>query len=948
MKRPLQRTWILILGMILFLPSFSQAENNQQLDVVEVENVLELRQQDADGSTVYRLTGEVILTFQQYRRGQKFIQDETAGILIDDNSRIIETTYKLNDGITGITGTLSVFRNNFQFIPVEDPGEASSSGNEPVIVERTAEDISPDDQGRLVRIADLEFGEGDHGKTFSTGTNYTVTDPTGSIVFRTEFWDADYIGATIPDTPRDVVALVIMFNDTRQIVSRSLADLQITDIPSIRALRNQEPGTDVVYTLSNEVILTFQQNWNNQKWVQDETAGIMIHDPNGIITTAYEINDGITGIKAKLGIFRNNMQLLPVEDPGEASSSGNEPLVVERSLEEITADDQGRLVMISGLSFDGSYHGQNFSTGTNYTVADETDTMVFRTEFFDADYIGTAIPVVPQDLTAIVHMFNTTRQVVARSLEDFEPAGEVPVFSVEFLIKDEDAEPLEGATVTILEETYEAGQYLVEELMPGTYSFTISLEGYHDFIGQFVLVSEDKEVEVMLIAVDPFLVDVFPWMEGFEEDFTPEGWTHYQLGEAGSWTTHSTAYEGDLAAHHTFTAPGEEANSWLVTPQIRLPDDETMLLSFFERNSAMGDYGYSGVWISSGSGKPENGHFAEIYESDVARGTYTERALNLADYMGEVIYIAFVYQGEDAHGWWVDNVVVEEAPDVFEMPDIATLVAEGRTDGTVYKITGEVFITHFQQAYRGQLYMQDEGAAILVDDPAGIIETAYQLYDGITGFIVTLTMFQDMYQLVPVEDPGAPSSTGNTVEPMEVTLSELVPEMQGMLVIVRDVTFKADNPPTFTHNQSYFILDATGEGEIRTPNSAGLLDYFGTDVPDEPKDLIGVLHQRFNVLRLLPRSLADFLEPEDPTSAPVTEPMEFRLFPNPARDQFTVQGVSLIDQIRLFDLGGRMLLNVSINDHQAVLQTGSLPNGLYIIQVISGKEIVNQRLQISR
>jgi hypothetical protein len=947
MKRTLQRTWILILG-ILFLPSFSQAESKQQLDVVEVENVLELRQQDADGTTVYKLTGEVVLTFQQNFRGQKFIQDETAGILIDDNSRIIATTYNVNDGITGITGTLSVFRNNFQFIPVEDPGEATSTGNEPVIVERTAEDISPDDQGRLVRIADLEFGEDDHGTTFSTGTNYTVSDPTGSIVFRTEFWDADYIGATVPDTPRDVVALVIMFNDTRQIVARSLADLQITDIPNIRALRNQEPGTDVVYTLSNEVILTFQQSNRNQKWIQDETAGIIIDDSGGIITTAYEINDGITGISGKLSVFRNNFQFIPVEDPGEASSSDNEPLVVERSLEEITADDQGRLVLVSGLSFDETHHGQNFSTGTSYTVADETDTIVFRTEFWNADYIGTAIPVVAQNLTAIVHMFNSTRQVVARSLEDFEPAGEVPVFSVEFLITDEGAEILEGATIAIAEETYEAGQTLVEGLMPGTYSYTVSLDGYHDFSGQFVLVAENLEVEVMLIAVDPYLVDTFPWMEGFEEDFPPEGWNHYQLGEAGSWITHSTAYEGDLAAHHSFTAPDEQANSWLVTPQVQLPEEEGMLLSFFERNSAMGDYGYSGVWISAGSGMPENGHFVEIYESDVARGTYTERILHLADYMGQVVYIAFVYQGEDAHGWWIDNVQIEQAPDVLEMPDIATLVAEGRTDGTVYRITGEVFITHLQQAYRGQYYLQDESAAILVDDPAGITETDYQVYDGITGFTATMTMFQDMNQLVPVEDPGAPSSTGNTIEPMEITLSELTPEIQGMLVIVREVTFKEDNPATFAPNQSYYIVDATGEGEIRTPNSDGLLDYFGTDVPDEPKDLIGVLHQRYEVLRLLPRSLADFLEPEDPTSVPTTEPTEFRLFPNPARDRFTVQGADLIDQIRVFDLGGRMLLNVRVDDHQAVLQTGSLPNGLYIIQVISGKEIMNQRLQISR
>mgnify|MGYP002152219187 CR=1 FL=1 len=921
---------------------------NGKLEVVEVESVLELREQDPDGTTVYRLTGEAILTFQQNHRGQKFIQDETAGILIDDNSRIITTTYKLNDGITGITGTLTVFRNNFQFVPVEDPGDATSSGNEPLIVERTLEEITADDQGRLVRIADLSFAEAHQGNAFATGTNYNVSDPSGEGVFRTEFWDADYIGASIPETPREVVAIVIMFNQTRQIVARSVADLQLTEIPSIRALRNLTPGTEIVYTLSNEVILTFQQDWQNQKWVQDETGGIMIHDPDGVITTAFEINDGITGIKARLGIFRNNMQLLPAEDPGEASSSGNEPVAVERTLEEITPDDQGRLVLMQGVSFAETHHGQNFATGQNYTLTDETGTIVFRTEFFDADYIGTPIPVVPQDITAIVHMFNDTRQVVARSQDDFEPAGDIPVFSVSFDITGEDGNELEGAVITVGTEAYAGGQYVIDELLPGTYTYTVSLEGYHVFAGQFLLVAEDLDIGVMLIEVDPFMVDVFPWMEGFEDDFPPEGWAHYQLGGAGGWDIHSTAFEGDFAARHTLTGPGEMADSWLVTPQVKLPEDEVMLLSFFERNALMGDYGYSGVWISSGSGNPELGHFEEIYESATARGSYTERVLNLADYRGKVVYIAFVYQGEDAHSWWVDQVTVDQAPDVLEMPDIATLVAEGRSDGTVYKITGEVIVTHLQQAYRGQIYLQDESAAILVDDPAGILETDYNLYDGITGFTATLTMFQDMHQLVPAADPGPPSSAGNTVEPLEVTLSELVPEIQGMLVIVRNATFKEDNLPVFTHNQSYYILDATAEGEIRTPNSEGLLDYFGTDVPDAAKDIIGVLHQRYEVVRLQPRSLADFLEPDDPTSAPVTEIPEFRLYPNPARDYFTIESPAGIEYVRVFDLGGRLVLSMRVDDHRTQLPTVSMQNGLYIIQVISGRDVMNQRLQISR
>jgi len=902
---------------------------------------------DADNSTIYRLTGEVILTLQQDYRNQKWVQDETAGVLIDDNDGIIETIYQLHDGITGLTGKLNTYRNNYQFIPTEDPGAASSSGNTPTAVERTLAGITPDDQGRLVQITDLAFDEKHFETNFQGGKNYDVSDASGPGVFRTEYREADFIGSPVPETPRTILAIVHMYFETIQIVGRSASDLQLTELASIRALRNQEPGTDTEFTLVNEVVLTFQQAYRNQKWVQDETAGILIDDQSGVLTTDYAINDGITGLKFKLGIYRDNLQILPLEDPGAPTSSDNEPVVVERTLEEITPDDQGRLVLIKDLSFDESLYGQNFATGKSYDVSDDTGALVFRTEFYNADYIGTPIPVVPQNLTAIVHLYFETIQVVARSLDDFEPAGEVPSYTVTFTITDEGGDPLEGAQITLGEEAYEAGQYVLEGLLPGTYTYNVSLEGYHDATGQVVLVSEDLEVEVMLIAVDPDMVTEFPWNEGFEGDFPPAGWKLYSASndeDAGQWTTHATAHSGSAAAHHTFSMGA--SNSWLVSPQVQLPEDEVMLLSFFERNALMGDYGYSGVWISAGSGNPFNEDFVELRESPAAAGSYTQRFINLTDYKGKVVYFAFVYQGEDAHQWWVDDVAVEQAPDVFDMPDIATLVAEGLTDGTVYRITGEVIITHLQQAYRGQLYLQDESAAILVDDSQGVIETAYEVYDGITGFTATLTMFQDMYQLVPEEDPGAPSSSGNTVEPLEVTLSQLTPEIQGMLVIVRDVTFKEGSPATFTHNQSYYILDPTGEGEIRTPNSAGLLDYFGTDVPDEPKDIIGVLHQRYEVLRLQPRSLADFLTPT--TSVPEVEMAAVRLFPNPASDRVTLQSDRRMDHVRVFDLSGRLRHSQRVDDTEVILDTGGLTTGLYLIQVVAGGQLSTHRLQINR
>ncbi|MBK6965943.1 MAG: chitobiase/beta-hexosaminidase C-terminal domain-containing protein [Bacteroidales bacterium] len=95
--------------------------------VNDVANIAALRAGLTDG-TAYRLTGEAVLTFKSITRNAKYIQDATGAITIDDNTGKITTTYNLYDGITGITGTLSLNNLMLQFVPVIDPGAASSTG----------------------------------------------------------------------------------------------------------------------------------------------------------------------------------------------------------------------------------------------------------------------------------------------------------------------------------------------------------------------------------------------------------------------------------------------------------------------------------------------------------------------------------------------------------------------------------------------------------------------------------------------------------------------------------------------------------------------------------------------------------------------------------------------------------------------------------------------------
>lgn len=744
----------------------------------------------------------------------------------------------------------------------------------------------------------------------------------------------------LPKLTTSLMALMLLFS------IGSLANdghKDVVEVANLYELRQQEVGDGTVYLITGEVVLTHQNGNRNQKYFQDETAAILVDDASGIITTEYDDYDGVTGLIGTLSYYANMLQLVPAEDPGDATSTGNIVEPLEMTLDDLEPEHQAMLVIINGVLIDPGTH-TNFAPSTSYTVTDESGEGVLRTPHVNAglDYFNTPIPTTERDIISVINQFQETMQIMPRSLDDFLAVGE---FSVTFNVIDENDEPIGDAVITFAGEELEPGQYLVENVAAGTHPYNVSREGYMSASGN-LLVEDDVEIDIVLVWIDEEnMITEFPWLEAFDhEEFPPAGWSHYALGDAGVWEL------ADGQAYHNYTDQGEVADSWLVTPQVLLPEDEQMLMSFLERNQFMTDYGYSGVMISTGSGNPAHEQFVEVYESDTNIGIAdpAETLVDLGAWAGELVYLAFVYQGEYAHRWWVDDVMIDYAPEAIEVPDISTLRQQPMGD-LAYRITGEVVITHLQQAYRGQLYIQDETGAILIDDPGGVIETPYELYDGITNLTGKLTQFQDMLQLVPEEDPGEPTSHDNEMVPYEVTLADLNEDIQGWLVVVRGVSFYEDNPETFTHNESYYIYDDTADGEIRTPNSEGLLDYFGEPVPDTPKDLIGVLHQRFNVVRLQPRMLADFMDP-DPSDVPLTEASGIKAYPNPANTSLTLESEGIqIEQVRIYSLSGQVVMqvNTASSDH-IQLDVSGLNTGMYIIQAISGNDVRSLKLQITR
>lgn len=186
------------------------------------------------------------------------------------------------------------------------------------------------------------------------------------------------------------------------------------EVANIGALRSQTTGT-TVYKLTGEAILTLKSANRNVKYIQDATGGILIDDNNGLITTTYNTGDGITGIVGTINLFNGMLQLTPVADPGAATSTNNTVTPVEITLNNLS-NYPGQLVKIKNLTVAGT---GNFAASTSYNISDGTNTAVIRTQYTDLPYIASAIPEGLQDITGVVLMYNTTAQLIPRTINDF-------------------------------------------------------------------------------------------------------------------------------------------------------------------------------------------------------------------------------------------------------------------------------------------------------------------------------------------------------------------------------------------------------------------------------------------------------------------------------------------------------------------------------------------------
>lgn len=199
--------------------------------IIAVADLAALRAVAAENYTrIYQVTGEVVVSgINDSQRHQKYIQDASAGILIDDADAKITTAYSVGDGIKGLTGTLTEYNKLLEFIPYRNPGAASSTGNTLTPQVITVAQFTGNQEtyeSELVKIVGVKFTDANGTAVFQEKKNYSISVGSDVTILRTIFLGTDLNGKVIPHMA-DVTGIATVFATDAQLTPRNFADFVV-------------------------------------------------------------------------------------------------------------------------------------------------------------------------------------------------------------------------------------------------------------------------------------------------------------------------------------------------------------------------------------------------------------------------------------------------------------------------------------------------------------------------------------------------------------------------------------------------------------------------------------------------------------------------------------------------------------------------------------------------
>ena len=246
---------------------------------------------------------------------------------------------------------------------------------------------------------------------------------------------------------------------------------------------------------------------------------------------------------------------------------------------------------------------------------------------------------------------------------------------------------------------------------PGTYTVIVSVTNANGTVSD--------TAEVTVVACND--VDSLPYVEDFEggnlgcwktinnsTDGRP--WSAYDCQGLSGVSPHSGSY---VASSWSWSSNAMHADAWMISPKLNLPAEvpggQTIRLTWWDITNANYPDHYS-VVLSTNSDDPSD-FTTTLRDLDTPTGSWAQQSIDLTQYAGQSIYVAFHHEDYDANYLLIDDIAVEiMAPPVsienasnIEMSiypnpasDYVMVNAEGVREINVLDLNGRVLSTTTQ------------------------------------------------------------------------------------------------------------------------------------------------------------------------------------------------------------------------------------------------------------
>ena len=297
-----------------------------------------------------------------------------------------------------------------------------------------------------------------------------------------------------------------------------------------------------------------------------------------------------------------------------------------------------------------------------------------------------------------------------------------------------------------------------------------------------------------------------------------------------------------------------------------------------------------------------------------------------------------------------NNAVVDTKMVSFSVASITqvTNITDLRA-GTInefYELTGEALISYIvTENTRNQKYIQDADAGILIDDVAGTLSAPLNIGDGITGLQGQLSEFGGIFQFIPSANVAGASSNGNTITPIDVTVSEFLTNgetYESRLIRLLDVNFA--DMGTFADNTNYNVTVDGGTDMTICRVSFGDEDLIGSTIPTVTANITGLGGEFSGARQILPRYDSDVLDAT--LSVNSFDTTNFSIFPNPTNTGFVniTTTTNAPVNVVVFDILGKEVISKTI--HNNTLNVSNLNAGIYILKLNQNEATVSKKLVI--